>query len=359
VNIRTLGIEEEFLLFRRDEPRLVDAGPAVVADADRASDDDAQYEKELKAAQAELATAPGTDLDKVTTELAQRRADLVAAAADRGARVVASGTSPVGSHSDTTDVERYHEMAEQFGAVERRQLTCAMHVHVEIDSDDEGVRVADRIGPWLPVLTALSANSPFHNARDTGYASYRRVVWGEWPTSGPAGPFADADDYHRTVRDLIATGAARDDGMIYFDVRLSANFPTLEVRICDVTRDVEDAAALAALCRGLVSTAADDDHAAPARVELLRAAHWRAARYGMTERLVDLTNGRPRLVPAWDLAHALADHTAAALEAAGDTDRVRSALDRIRQRGTGAERQRAAASEAGLAGAVDTSTLPG
>src|SRR3954464_13055094 len=235
---------------------------------------------------------------------------------------------PDGSRSDATDVERYHEMAEQFGAVERRQLTCAMHVHVEIDSDDEGVRVAARIGPWLPVLTALSANSPFHNARDTGYASYRRVVWGEWPTSGPAGPFADADDYHRTVRDLIATGAARDDGMIYFDVRLSANFPTLEVRICDVTRDVEDAAALAALCRGLVSTAADDDHAAPARVELLRAAHWRAARYGMTERLVDLTNGRPRLVPAWDLAHALADHTAVALETAGDTDRVRSALER-------------------------------
>jgi carboxylate-amine ligase len=360
VKIRELGIEEEFLLFRADAALLADVGPHVVAAAERAADDEAQFEKELKAAQAELATRPGADLDAVARELAERRGELVAAAAARDVRVVAAGTSPVGDRSDTTRDARYAVMAATFGAVERRQLTCAMHVHVGVDSDDEGVRVLNGIAPWLPVLTALSANSPYHRGHDTGYASFRRVQWGQWPTAGPTGRFDSAREYHDTVRDLIATGAAHDDGMIYFDARLSAKYPTVEIRVCDVATDLGIAAALAALCRGLVATVAGTEAPAPVRLELLRAAHWRAARYGLGGELVDPTHGR-RLVPAEDAVAALLEVTEKALDAAGDTDRVRDVLDALRKDGTGADRQRAAVAAAGgdVAAAVDVATLRG
>jgi len=356
VSNRQVGIEEEFLLFRHDAAELLDAGPPVVAAAERAApDDDAQFDKELKAAQTELATQPATDLAAVADELAQRRGELVAAAAGRGARVVASGTSPVGDRTATTPNARYREMAETFVALQRRQLTCAMHVHVGVDGDDEGVRAVDGIAPWLPVLVALSANSPFHAGEDTSYASFRRIQWGQWPTSGPTGAFGDAAQYRRTVDALIASGAALDAGMIYFDARLSARYPTVEIRVCDVTPDVRTAVALAALCRGLVSTAAAQRLAPPPRPELLRAAHWRAARYGMTGELV--LDGQ--LVPAADAVAALVDVTAGALEAAGDLSRVREFVAAVAEDGTGADRQRAAVTAAGgdVAAALNAVTL--
>jgi carboxylate-amine ligase len=297
MDTRTVGIEEEFLLFDAEHDRLADIGPQVTDAADRASDDDAQFEKELKRAQAELASAPATDLDRLASELVERRAELVAAARRDGARVVASGTSPVRGGTATTDDRRYAQMAQRFAAIERRQLTCAMHVHVSIDSPDEGVAALTGIAPWLPVLIALGANSPFHDGQDTGYASYRRILWDQWPTAGPTRRFTDVDDYRRTVRELVASGAARDDGMIYFDARLSATYPTVEIRVCDVGPDPATAVALAGLIRALVSTAATAPPSGRSSgrtevgvgPELLRAAGWRAARWGMSGELVDLT----------------------------------------------------------------------
>ena len=128
---------------------------------------------------------------------------------------MASGTSPVGDESRTTDDARYHHMERRFAALQRSELTCAMHIHVSVESDDEAVAVVNRIAPWLSVLAALTANSPFHGGGDTGYASYRRIVWNQWPTAGPTNSFADPAAYRRLVRDLIDTGAARDEGMIY------------------------------------------------------------------------------------------------------------------------------------------------
>jgi glutamate---cysteine ligase / carboxylate-amine ligase len=359
VRIREVGVEEEFLLFRADEPRLVEIGPHVVATAERDADDDAQFEKELKAAQAELATSPTTSLDDLGTELGKRRGELAAAARERGARVVATGTSPAPGGARTTDNPRYRQMADRFAAVERRQLTCAMHVHVSVDSDDEGVSVLNRAAPWLSVLLALSANSPFHDGRDTGYASYRRVVWGQWPSAGPAGPFADVADYRRLVDDLVATGAARDEGMVYFDARLSANYPTVELRVCDVCFEPADAVTLAGLCRALVATVAAHERAPAFRPELLEAAGWRAARFGMSGELVDLPRaaGAGPLVPAWDLVDALVDYVGDQLDAAGDRPRVRAGLADIRRRGTGAERQRAAVR--GTDGATDGAATDG
>ena len=111
----------------------------------------------------------------------------------------------------------------------------------------------DRIAAWLPLLLALSSNSPFWQGHDTGYASFRTVIWGLWPTAGPSGPFGDAAGYDAAVADLVRSGAALDVGMVYFDARLSASYPTVEIRVADVCTDVRDAVLLAALSRALCS----------------------------------------------------------------------------------------------------------
>jgi carboxylate-amine ligase len=356
VRRRTLGVEEEFFVFDANASRLLDIGPQVVANAERDGEDDAQFEKELKRAQAELGTAPTDDLATLERDLRDRRTELARAAAQDGARLVASGTCPVRGTTQTTDDERYRQMAHRFAAIERRQLVCAMHVHVDIDSADEGVRIINGVAPWLPLLLALSANSPYAGGEDTGYASFRRLVWDAWPTAGVTAPFADAAEYERTVRELIDTGAARDRGMIYFDARLSANYPTVELRICDVCTEVEDAVLIAGLCRALVSSVAADDRPQDTRPELLRAAAWRAARYGMARDLVDL-RAAPRLVPAWDLVDDFLDTISSGLDAHGDAASTRERLARLRERGTGAERQRAAAADGGLDNVVDVLTL--
>ena len=138
-------------------------------------------------------------------------------------------------------------------------------------------------GGWLPLLTAISANSPYWQGQDTGYASYRSIAWGQWPTAGPTETFGDVDGYHRAIKGLLDTGAAMDDGMIYFDARLSASYPTLEIRVPDVCTDVGDSALIAALARGLVDTAATDwAHGRPRRADQDRG----AARRGLAGRPV-------------------------------------------------------------------------
>ena len=234
-------------------------------------------------------------------------------------------------------------MIEAFGIVARQQLTCGQHIHVQVSSPEEGIGVLDRIRTWLPVITALSANSPFWQGEDSGYASYRSIVWGLWPTAGPTEPFGDPAGYQRALDNLTASGVALDAGMIYFDARLSAKYPTVEIRVPDVSADVDVAVLLAALARALVETAADQwrqDVPTPGmRVELLRGAAWRAARSGLTEHLVDPETGLPH--PAWSVVDALVKHVEPALRLHADLDTVERTLDRMRTEGTGADRQRA------------------
>lgn len=351
---RSVGVEEEFLLVRRSSALLAPVGDEVVDLAGAASE--GQFEHELKQEQAELGTAPHRDLAELETELRQRRSELGDAARRVGVRLLASGTSPLDERVSTTADRRYERMAEVFGGIARAQLTCGMHVHVEIASREEGVMVLDRIRGWLPVLAALSSNSPFLAGRDTAYASYRTVLWGHWPTAGVTDPFGTVEGYDRAREALVATGAALDDGMIYFDARLSVRYPTLEIRVCDVCADVADAPVLAALARALVSTTAREALAgAPMpslRSELLRGMRWRAARWGVDGDLVDPVSGG--LDPAWDLVDRLVKELRPALSEAGDEQRVCDGLARIRERGTGAVLQRAAYDDGGISGVVDS-----
>jgi carboxylate-amine ligase len=221
-------------------------------------------------------------------------------------------------------------------------LTCGCHVHVSVEDDEEGVAVLNRIRVWLPVLTALTANSPFWQGTDTGYASYRSHAWQRWPSAGPTEVFPDAAAYHRLIDEVLATDTVLDDGMVYFDARLSATWPTVEVRTADVVLRVEDAVTLAGLVRGLVETAARQAGAGtpPPAVpaQLIRLAAWRAGRSGVTGDLLHPCTGRP--APAAEVVNALLDHVRPALADSGDERRVADGVAAILRRGTGADLQR-------------------
>jgi carboxylate-amine ligase len=218
-----------------------------------------------------------------------------------------------------------------------------------VEDDDEGVAVLNRIRVWLPVLTALTANSPYWHGLDTGYASYRSRAWQRWPSAGPTEVFPDTAAYHRLIDDVLATDTVLDTGMVYLDARLSEQWPTVEVRTADVALRVEDAVTLAGLVRGLVETAAREagDGNPPPAVpgHILRLAAWRAGRSGTSGDLVHPCTGRP--APATEVVAALLDHVGPALADAGDHQRVADGVAAILRRGTGAALQRRVHRESG------------
>lgn len=367
VGVRTVGVEEELLVVdpsgrpvplgpaalevaaRRGEGETVDQHDQAGAAGEDVADPAARLVPELKAQQLEFGTRVCTALDDVAADVRHWRARADAAARGVDARVAALASSPVRVDPRDTPGQRYARMAETFGLTAADQLTCGCHVHVAVEDDEEGVGVLNRIRIWLPVLTALTANSPFWLGRDSGHASYRAQAWNRWPSSGPNELFADAAAYHRLVADLLATETIVDTGMIYFDARLSERWPTVEVRVADVALHAEDAVTLAGLVRGLVETAAGEWRAgvpAPAvRSEVVRMAGWRASRSGLSAELVHPPTGRP--APAADVVTALLDHVRPALAAAGDERRVADGVATILQRGTGADLQRRILAETG------------
>jgi len=339
---RLVGVEEEFLLVDVSGTTLR-ASDALIATAVKASArTSGTVEHEFKREQVEISTPPCANLEQLTKELRGIRGQLAGTVLAEDIRIAAIGTSPLAVAPTTTPGVRYQAMEDRYEALAREQLSCGCHVHVTIENRAEAVGVIDRIRPWLAVIAALSANSPFWQGDDTGYASYRSMVWGRWPSAGPTQAFGDVETYDRAISELVKCGGLLDPGMVYFDARVSANFPTVEIRVADVCQRVEDAVLLAALCRALVQTCAREWHegrAAPdCRVELLRLAGWRAARFGMSSNLVHVPTVAP--VPSWGLVDLLLEYIATSLEEFGDTDLVNRHLDRIREFGTGADLQR-------------------
>lgn len=270
--------------------------------------------------------------------------------------MLAAGIVPIGGEDpQVSPDDRYRDMVDTFGETARTGQTCGCHVHVAIGSPEEGVAIIDRMMPWLPILVAITANSPYFDGRDTGYASWRSQAWSRWPSAGATEAFGSLAGYRESSRLLLMTGAARDEGMLYYDARLSTGQPTVEVRVLDTCTDLDDAVLAAALVRGLVETAAEEwsqgmelDHW---RGEVLRASHWRAARMGLAGTLVH--PGERELRPAREVVGALVEHVRPQLEASGDLDRVVDGVERVLRSG-GATRQRAAFERTGsVEGVVD------
>lgn len=348
---RLLGIEEELLLFDPATRLVVPAAPTVLKEfrehgagrrPARAATD--QLDQELFRHQLETRTDPTSDAEEALSQLVAARRTAGEAARAAGLAAGACGAVPLGGEQAVvTHNDRYLAMVDRFGEIARTGGTCGMHVHVAIESDEEGVAVIDRITPWLPTLLAVSANSPFADGRDTGYASWRTQVWTRWPSAGPTEAFGSLEGYREVCRAMLASGVALDVGMLYFDARLSAAHPTVEVRVCDVCTDPRQAVGLAVLVRALVETASRswrEGRSFPRwRSEELRAASWRASRFGMSDTLVDPISRELR--PAREVLEVLAGLVEPALQEAGDTDLVATLLEQA-VRDHGATRQRAA-----------------
>jgi carboxylate-amine ligase len=342
-NVRTFGIEEELLLV---DPGSGDAVPMAGALLDlyvRPLESSAgpvltaEFQQEM----IEVVTPPHSTMAALEADIVAGRAIAHQAGEDVGVRVAALGTSPLPCDPHPVKLRRFAAMTEEYGLTAREQLTCGCHIHVAIESPEEGVAVLDRIRNWLPVLTALSANSPFWHGEDTGYASYRSQVWNRWPSAGPLEILGTPDAYYQLVHDMVDTGVAMDEGMIYFDARLSRHYPTVEVRLADVCLRPENTVLLAGIARGLVETAArewrDGVEPVPVPTALLRLAGWKASRWGLRGELLDPVTSRPG--PALAVVNSLLNHIRPALEDIGDLQRVEELTDNLLHVGTGAVRQ--------------------
>ena len=229
--------------------------------------------------------------------------------------------------------------------IAHEQGISGCHVHVAVPNRDVAIQVSNRLRPWLPLLLALTANSAVYRNADTGHASWRSVLWARWPSAGPPPHFESADDYDAMVRMMLDAGAMLDDGMVYWDVRPSANFRPSRCGSPTCLPPSARRCCWHALVRALVMTALDDERRGQPGIPLtphaLKAAYWKAARDGLAGSAIDLAESHA-LVPVVELLEGLLERVTPALQAVGDYAIVRRELDRVVAEGNGAVRQQSA-----------------
>jgi carboxylate-amine ligase len=342
MNDVTIGVEEEFFLVD-DSGLLVMRAPEALKDT---GDEDIDVKPELVRCQVESATGVCRTGVEVYEELTLLRGRLAGGAAAHGARLAATATV---IHEQPSALAigpgtRYQEIAQHFGELVFSAITCGCHVHAGVPDKEDALKVANHLRPWLPVLLALSANSPFFQGRDTGYASARHVLYSRWPSAGPP-PYLDSvDHYESIVAGLLDTGAGLDRKMIYWDIRPSEHQPTVEMRVPDVLGTAAEAALMAVLIRAIVGDALEslsDGRLAPrVPTEVIKAGLWRAAKDGLGGQCPDPHTGTMRQVYA--IIGDLVAANTSALKESGELELVESTMDWLARTGGGAHRQREA-----------------
>jgi glutamate---cysteine ligase / carboxylate-amine ligase len=338
----TIGVEEEFHLVDPVTYALTAAPEVAAAALDGTAG--AHVNAEIATTQLETATGVCTTLGELRDALVTTRTEAAAAAARAGLVVLAASTHPFGSWRDQplTADPRYEQMVARWAVLARQQDICGCHVHVAVPDLETAVAVMDRARPYLPVLLAMTGSSPFHDGVDTGYESFRTQWWGRWPNSGPPEHLGSARRYGEVVDALVRCGAIGDGRHLYWDLRPSTRYPTVEFRLADVCTSLDDAVLHAALVRSLVRVLAGraerGEPAPDLRPELLRAARWRAARDGLEGELFEFGRGEP--VPARAAVDGLVAELADDLRAHGEEAEVARLLDLLWDRGTSAARQR-------------------
>ncbi|MEV4614949.1 glutamate--cysteine ligase [Kitasatospora sp. NPDC049258] len=346
----TLGVEEEYLLLDPATGTPVARAAQVRREADlQSAMDRGEVQRELLQAQLEIATPVCRDLEEVGGHLLRMRHALGRAAARDGCVLAACAGAPFTDRLPVpvTDTARYQVMRSDAPRLTDEQLITGMHVHLGIPDRATGVTLLNGLRVWLPLLVALAANSPLAQGTDTGFASWRTVVFSRWPVSGPPPRFEDSDDYDHRIRALVADRLIRDRGQIYWHIRLSERFPTVEVRAMDVQLRPDEAVMLAGVVRALATRLlgdARDGQPAPAvHPETLHAAVWHGARHGCASEVFDPLHGGLR--PAGEAAAALLEYTAPATGA--DSRHIAPVLERALREGNGAARQRRELREGG------------
>jgi carboxylate-amine ligase len=338
----TLGIEEEYLLVDRETGALREAPEGLMEAC--AAELEGQVSPEFLQCQIEIGTRVCRDITAARDDLRRLRATVSAHAAVHGLSPIAVSCHPFADWKDQhhTDRDRYNRLAQDLGGVVQRMLICGMHVHVGLPDDETRIDLMGQLSYFLPHMLALSASSPFWQGQDTRLASYRLTVFDNLPRTGLPPQFNSWAEYERTTETLIELGLIEDTTKIWWDLRPSHRFPTLETRICDVSPRMEDALSLAALAQCLARFL----HRLRQKNQrwriydrfLVNENRWRAQRYGTSEGLIDF--GARAIIP---LTQAVADireliaEDAAALGCEAEIAR----LAHIAETGTSAARQRA------------------
>jgi len=338
-----LGIEEEYLLVDRKTRDLAHNRPDAFMAALEARLGDA-VKPEFLTSQVELVTAPCDDIGAARADLKRLRRAASEIASEFGLAIVAAATHPFAGHetSTPTDKERYKVLARDLQGVGRRLLICGMHVHCGLEDDELRIDLMSQIAYFLPHILALSTSSPFWRGEDTGLKSYRIAVFDELPRTGIPEQFDSWGEYQRHVDILVRSGLIEDASKLWWDVRPSARFPTLEMRITDVPTLIEDTLTIAAiyvcLLRMLWRLKRGNQRWRRYAAMLIGENRWRAQRYGIDEGLVDF--GKGAITPYADLLGEIVElvrEDSAALGCAADVARAPEIL----KRGTSAHRQRA------------------
>ncbi len=353
----TIGVEEEYQIIDPHTRELCGKAEPIINYA-RKNLEPEVIQAELYRSQVEIATTICHSLADVTQELSRCRQEVIDAASKSGQAIAAAGTHPFSDWREQTITpkEHYRNLEADFKQIVRELIIFGNHVHIGLKDRSLALQVINRARIWLPVLLALSANSPFWLGRETGYVSYRTQMWTRLPLTGQPQVFTDYQEYQDLVDDLISSGVIDSPTTIYWDIRLSDKFPTIEFRVTDICLSVEEAVTITGLIRALVYTCyqevVNDDPFIKVRPELLKAAHWSAARYGLTGNLIDLEN--KRAIPAKDLVNKFLAYLRLGLEHFNDWDTISTSVQKILEEGNGAQRQLAVYQQTGsLSDVVD------
>jgi carboxylate-amine ligase len=354
----TLGIEEEYLLVDREG---LDLAPAPQALMDACSKElQKKVSPEFLQCQIEVGTGVCKTILEAREDLGHLRKTVARISGEFGLAPIAVSTHPFAKWHEQhfTDKTRYRSLERDLAGVARRMLICGMHVHVGISDDNLRIDLMNQFSYFLPHLLALSTSSPFWEGDETGLRSYRLTVFDNLPRTGLPPEFNSFDEFERSVEIITRTGLIEDSTKIWWDLRPSHRFPTLEARICDVCPRIEDTMAIAALIqslfRFLYCLRRENRRWRQYDRFLIGENRWRAQRYGITEGLIDF--GRGELVPFEHLLTELIDLVSEDAEILGCRAELES-LPCILKRGTGADRQLACYHEAIRGGAEKPEAL--
>jgi glutamate---cysteine ligase / carboxylate-amine ligase len=349
----TLGIEEEYLLIERSSKALIaDPPDAFFAAMRRVLG--TQVSREMMRSQIEVATRKHGSVADAGEDLSQLRRAVASTAAPFGIAPLAASTHPFTLWSEmlSTPRERYDRVVADLQRISLRAMFGGMHVHIGIPDQEVRIDLLNRIAPYLPVLLALSTSSPFWNGEDTGLKCYRLAVAGEWPRGGIPDVFSNWNEYADFVDKLVSGEVIPDGSMVWWLIRPSSRFPTIEIRITDCCTRLEDALSIAALCQSLMRCLhrrpdVNRDYTGYRRL-FVDENRWRAQRFGIEAGLLDWRRGR--LVPMTECVQEIVDLVAEDAAALGCSDEVTMAAS-IPIRGTSADEQLRHFREAIVAGA--------
>ena len=337
----TIGIEEEYLLVDKETRSLVvDPPESLMTECEERCG--AQVTSELLRSQIEIGTKVCKNIKEAEVELRRLRRIIIEVAANHGMSPIASSTHPFSRWSEQkqTEKDRYNALTIEMQAAARRLLICGMHVHVGINDDELRIDLMNQMSYFLPHLLALSCSSPFWEGRNTGLKSYRLTVFDALPRTGLPERFASHAEYERHINILMNAGLIEDATRIWWDLRPSARYPTLETRVMDVCTRLDDTISLAALLvcilRMLYRLRVSNQRWRLYTPMLIRENRWRAMRYSFDEGLIDLAKGY--VVPFADLMDELCSLIATDARALGCEKEIKGIHD-ILSRGTSAHRQ--------------------